>query len=109
MVAIFRPSANLVAALTLGAGSIARRWIWPRTDYARHVAWPIKQPDKRACFDRFNRQDRSKNIKRLNRRNRWMTGLSLMDAFLGAFPAIIALLGIVCRNSASGSRRFGGR
>jgi hypothetical protein len=50
MPAIFRPSANLAAAVTLlglaalGAGGVAWWWWGPRTDYARHVRWPVDQP-----------------------------------------------------------------
>ncbi len=47
---IFRPSANLAAAVTLlglaalGAGGVAWWWLGPRTDYARHVHWAVDQP-----------------------------------------------------------------
>jgi Cytochrome c7 and related cytochrome c len=50
MAAVFRPSANLWAALTLlvvmaaGAGAVGWWWFWPRTDYARHVGLPVEQP-----------------------------------------------------------------
>src|ERR1700742_1105786 len=50
MPAIFRPSANLAAAVTLlavaalGAGGVAWWWLGPRTDYARHVRWAVDQP-----------------------------------------------------------------
>ena len=50
MPAIFTPSANLAAAVTLlaiatiGVGAVAWWWAWPRTDYARHVRWPLVQP-----------------------------------------------------------------
>jgi hypothetical protein len=50
MPAIFRPSANLAAAVTLlalatlGVGGVAWWWLGPRTDYARHVRWPVDQP-----------------------------------------------------------------
>jgi hypothetical protein len=50
MPAIFRPSANLAAAVTLlviaalVAIGVLWWWLWPRTDYARHVRWPIEQP-----------------------------------------------------------------
>ena len=50
MAAIFRPSANPVAALTLWGiaalcvGSIGWWWTWPRTDYIRHMGWTIDQP-----------------------------------------------------------------
>ena len=50
MPAIFRPSANLAAAVTLlaiaavGSGAVAWWFLWPRTDYARHVHWPVEQP-----------------------------------------------------------------
>ena len=50
MAAIFRPSANLAATLVfLGAaallvGGVAWWWIWPRTDYMRHIRWPVHQP-----------------------------------------------------------------
>jgi hypothetical protein len=50
MAAIFRPSANYWAALTLLGlaavciGGIGWLWFWPRTDYARHVRWFVGQP-----------------------------------------------------------------
>jgi hypothetical protein len=50
MAAIFRPSANYWAALTLlglaavCVGGIGWLWFWPRTDYARHVRWFVAQP-----------------------------------------------------------------
>lgn len=50
MPAIFRPSANLAAAVTLlavaatGLAAVAWWWLWPRTDYMRHVRWPLRQP-----------------------------------------------------------------
>lgn len=50
MAALFRPAANLAATLALllvvalALGGIAVWWFWPRTDYARHVDWPIVQP-----------------------------------------------------------------
>lgn len=50
MAAIFRPRANLMASLALSsiAGLIVAGvgwWgFWPRTDYARHVAWFVDQP-----------------------------------------------------------------
>jgi hypothetical protein len=50
MPAIFRPSANLAAAVTLVVvaavliGGTTWWWLWPRTDYARHVRWPVGQP-----------------------------------------------------------------
>jgi hypothetical protein len=50
MAAIFRPSANLAATITLliVAGLIAAVlvgwWIWPHTDYSRHVFWQVDQP-----------------------------------------------------------------
>ena len=50
MAAIFRPSANYWAALTLlGMAAICLSgigwlWFWPRTDYARHVRWLVGQP-----------------------------------------------------------------
>lgn len=50
MPAIFRPSANLAAALTLLAialvvvVAVIWWWAWPRTDYTRHVRWPPEQP-----------------------------------------------------------------
>jgi Cytochrome c7 and related cytochrome c len=49
-VAIFRPSANLAVKLTLlgtvGLLAVAVGWWWrfPRTDYARHVGFPVQQP-----------------------------------------------------------------
>src|SRR5581483_10196317 len=50
MPAIFRPSANLAAAVTLLAiailalAGLAWWWWWPRTDYPRHTRWPLDQP-----------------------------------------------------------------
>jgi hypothetical protein len=50
MAAIFRPSANYWAALTLlglaavCVGGIGWLWFWSRTDYARHVRWFVGQP-----------------------------------------------------------------
>src|SRR5437588_12786187 len=50
MAALFRPGANLAAAVTLlavlasGAGGIACWWLWPRTSFARHTLWPVDQP-----------------------------------------------------------------
>ena len=50
MAAIFRPSANLAATLTLLivaaviAALLIGWWVWPRTDYARHVLWQVHQP-----------------------------------------------------------------
>ena len=49
MPAIFRPSANLASAVTLLAiaalacAGLAWWWWWPRTDYPRHVRWPVDQ------------------------------------------------------------------
>lgn len=50
MAAIFRPSANLaaavamLAALSLVIGGIGWWWLWPRTDYVRHLRWTVEQP-----------------------------------------------------------------
>jgi Cytochrome c7 and related cytochrome c len=50
MAAIFRPSANLWATLTLsviaGLAVLGIGWwfFFPRTNYARHVDWPVEQP-----------------------------------------------------------------
>ena len=50
MPAIFRPSANLAAAVTLLAVAgivlfaVIWWWAWPHTDYTRHVRWPPEQP-----------------------------------------------------------------
>jgi hypothetical protein len=50
MAAIFRPSANLAATVTvlIVAGLVVALlvgwWVWPRTDYARHVLWQVDQP-----------------------------------------------------------------
>ena len=50
MAAIFKPSANIVAASTLllllaiGLGGIGWWWLWPRMDYVRHVRWTVTQP-----------------------------------------------------------------
>lgn len=50
MAATFRPSDNLVATLALlglaafVVGGVGWWWLWPRTDYARHVHWTIGQP-----------------------------------------------------------------
>jgi hypothetical protein len=50
MTAIFRPAANLaskVALLVVAAGVLAGAafwWLWPRTDYARHVRSAVEQP-----------------------------------------------------------------
>ena len=47
MAAIFKPSANIVAASTLllllaiGLGGIGWWWLWPRMDYVRHVRWTV--------------------------------------------------------------------
>lgn len=47
---IFRPGANLAAAVSLVTvallllGVIGWWWFWPRTDYARHVGWTVDQP-----------------------------------------------------------------
>jgi hypothetical protein len=50
MSAVFRPAANLApklvllaVALAFGVG-MAWWWLWPRTDYARHVRWTVQQP-----------------------------------------------------------------
>ena len=48
MTAIFRSSANLAATLTLlilaglFVGGIGWWWLWPRTDYVRHVGWTVR-------------------------------------------------------------------
>lgn len=50
MAAIFGPAANLAAKVTLCAlaaatgGGILFWWLWPRTDYARHVREVVDQP-----------------------------------------------------------------
>ena len=50
MTAIFRSSANLAATLTLlilaglFVAGIGWWWLWPRTDYMRHVGWTVHQP-----------------------------------------------------------------
>ena len=50
MAAIFGPAANLVAKVTLLAAAgvivagLALWWLWPRTDYARHVRSVVEQP-----------------------------------------------------------------
>jgi hypothetical protein len=50
MAAIFRPSINLVATLTLlGVAAfvvLGVSWwlIWPRIDWTRHVSWTVRQP-----------------------------------------------------------------
>ena len=50
MAAVFRPQANLAAGLTLlglaalFVGGIAWWWLWPRTDFVRHVGWTVTQP-----------------------------------------------------------------
>ena len=50
MAAIFRPSANLAATLillgmaALFVAGVGWWWVWPRTDYMRHVRWPVSQP-----------------------------------------------------------------
>jgi hypothetical protein len=50
MAAIFRPSINLVATLTLlGVAAfvvLGVSWwlIWPRIDWTRHVSWTVSQP-----------------------------------------------------------------
>jgi hypothetical protein len=50
MAAVFRPSANLWAALTLsviaGLAVLGIGWwfFFPWTNYARHVSWPVEQP-----------------------------------------------------------------
>ena len=50
MAAIFGPAANLVskaavlAMAAVFAGGMAWWWLWPGTDYARHVGWTVEQP-----------------------------------------------------------------
>src|SRR5665213_1889365 len=50
MAAIFKPSANLAATLTLlgvlalGLGGVGWWWLWPRTNFVRHILWPVDQP-----------------------------------------------------------------
>lgn len=50
MAAIFQPSANLAAKLAVLAsisvafGVLGFWWLWPRTDYVRHVGWTVQQP-----------------------------------------------------------------
>ena len=50
MTAIFTPTTNLTAKLVLvgiAAAALAGLgwwWLWPRTDYARHVRWTVEQP-----------------------------------------------------------------
>jgi hypothetical protein len=50
MAAIFRPSANLAATVTLLIvvallmAFLIGWWVWPRTDYSRHVHWQVDQP-----------------------------------------------------------------
>ena len=50
MAAIFTPRADLAAKLILlgmavaGVGGLGWWWLWPRTDYARHVRWTVEQP-----------------------------------------------------------------
>ncbi|CAH2600604.1 Molybdopterin oxidoreductase subunit, predicted; chaperone protein HtpG [Rhodovastum atsumiense] len=50
MAAIFTPGANLAAKLVLiggvaaGAGGLGWWWLWPRTNYARRVGFPVEQP-----------------------------------------------------------------
>ncbi len=50
MAAIFTRRADLTAKLILlgtvvvFAGGMGWWWIWPRTDYARHVRWTVEQP-----------------------------------------------------------------
>src|ERR1700749_3952853 len=50
MAAIFRPSANLAATVTLlivaalVVAFLVGWWVWPRTDYARHTLWQVSQP-----------------------------------------------------------------
>lgn len=50
MAAIFRPSVNLwvtlilLGVVALAAAGVIWWWFWPRTDYARHVGWPVAQP-----------------------------------------------------------------
>jgi hypothetical protein len=50
MAAVFQPSANLAVKLILlsvagvFALGIVWWWFWSRTEYARHVGWPVSQP-----------------------------------------------------------------
>ena len=50
MGAIFKPSANLAATLSLLGlpvlvmCGVGWWWLWPRTDYVRHVRWNVQQP-----------------------------------------------------------------
>ncbi|HUI22311.1 MAG TPA: cytochrome c3 family protein [Methylocella sp.] len=50
MAAIFRPNANLAAALALlviaalSIGCVVWWATWPRTNYARYIDWPVTQP-----------------------------------------------------------------
>ncbi len=50
MAAIFTPRADLAAKLILAGvatafvGGMGWWWLWPRTDYARHVRWTVEQP-----------------------------------------------------------------
>lgn len=50
MAAIFTPVANLIAAVaTIGMiavplAGVTWWWLWPRTDYARGVGYPVEQP-----------------------------------------------------------------
>jgi Cytochrome c7 and related cytochrome c len=48
--AIFSPRSNLVAKLAvigllaIPVGGVGWWWLWPRTDYVRHVGWVVDQP-----------------------------------------------------------------
>ena len=50
MAAIFKPRANLAAALFLlgvcglSAGGVGWWWLWPRTNFVRHTLWARDQP-----------------------------------------------------------------
>src|SRR3984885_10689565 len=50
MAAIFRPSANLAAALVLSVvtallvAGVGWWWEWPRVNWPRHVRWYVEQP-----------------------------------------------------------------